>query len=140
MTLRLALYKGPPTDLAHKIAHWAVCTFTGSIYSHCELVINGVCWSASARDGGVRGKVIDLHSGRWDVIDLPEQLSEADALAWFKAHDGLRYDWAGVMRFAIPFLPLSVGRWFCSEACGAALGIGQAHKLTPRSLAQMFQP
>jgi len=140
MTVQLALYKGPAQDLAHKIAHWAVCVFTGSPYSHCELVINGVCWSASARDGGVRGKVIDLHSGRWDVIDLPDSFSEAAALAWFREHDGARYDWAGVMRFAVPFLPLSVGRWFCSEACAAALGIGQAHKLTPRSLAQMFQP
>ena len=46
----------------------------------------------------------------------------------------------GFVRIAIPFLPLSVGRWFCSEACGAALGIGQPHTLTPRSLAQMFQP
>ena len=138
--MKLALYKGPAQNWAHKIAHWAVCTFTGSPYSHCELVINGVCWSASARDGGVRGKVIDLASGRWDVVDLPAQLSQADALAWFRAHDGLRYDWAGVMRFALPFLPLCMVRWFCSEACGAALGLAQPHKLTPRTLAHMFLP
>ncbi len=144
MSLRLALYKGPPTDLAHKLAHWAVCTFNASPYSHCELVLDGVCWSASARDGapgkpdGVRGKVIDLTSGRWDVIDISGD--ESAALAWFKAHEGLRYDWAGVARFAVPFLKVSANRWFCSEACGAALGIGQPHTLTPRSLAQMFQP
>jgi len=136
--MKLALYKGPAQDLAHKIAHWAVCTFTGSDYSHCELVINGVCWSASARDGGVRGKVIDLHSGRWDVIDLPPQLDETAALAWFKDHDGLPYDWAGVMRFAIPFLPQRSKQWFCSEACAAAMGISRAHELTPETLAQMF--
>jgi hypothetical protein len=81
MTLRLALYKGPAQDLAHKIAHWAVCLFTGSPYSHCELVINGVCRSASARDGGVRGKVIDLHSGKWDVVELDEAFSAELAIA-----------------------------------------------------------
>lgn len=138
MTLRLALYKGPAQDLAHKIAHWAVCLFTGSPYSHCELVINGVCWSASARDGGVRGKVIDLHSGKWDVVELDEAFRASDAIAWFQSHAGEAYDWAGVMRFALPFLPQRSKQWFCSEACAAAMGISRAHELTPETLAQMF--
>ena len=29
-----------------------------SVFSHVELEINGVCYSASNRDGGVRSKVI----------------------------------------------------------------------------------
>jgi len=142
--MKLALYKGPPTDWQHKIAHWAVCTATGSIYSHCELVIGGVCWSASARDGapgkrnGVRGKVIDLASGRWDVIELPADLDEAAALAWFQAHNGSRYDWAGVFRFVLPLLPHRQDQWFCSEACGAALGIANPHELSPATLAERF--
>lgn len=118
--MKVALYKGPAKDWRHKVAHWAVCVATRSPYSHCELVIGGVCWSASARDGGVRGKVIDLQSGRWDVF--PIEGDEAAALAWFLAHKGQRYDWAGVARFALPFLPNSADRWFCSEALAAALG------------------
>lgn len=138
--MKLALYRGPAQDLAHKIAHWAVCTFTGSIYSHCEVVINGVCWSASARDGGVRGKKVDLNSGRWDVIDLPAQMDEAAAVAWFMEHDGAAYDWAGVLRFALPFLPQRRGQWFCSEACAAALGMPGAADLSPQNLMEVLCP
>lgn len=136
--LRLAFYKGPATDWTHKIAHWAVCLFTGSKYSHVELVINGVCWTSSARDGGVRGKVIDLHSGKWDVVELDEAFSAEQAISWFKAHEGEPYDWAGVMRFAIPFLPQRSKQWFCSEACAAALGMKNGHKVTPEILARVF--
>lgn len=130
--MKLALYKGPAQDIAHKIAHWAVCLFTGSPYSHCELVIGGVCWSASARDGGVRGKVIDLASGHWDLFEIHGD--EDLALEWFLAHDGARYDWAGVFRFALPFLPASRSRWFCSEACAAALLLPGARDLNPQQL------
>jgi hypothetical protein len=132
--MKLALYKGPAQDWRHKLAHWAVCTFTGSIYSHCELVIHGVCWSSSARDGGVRGKVIDLASGRWDVVDVHPSVDEARALAWFQAHAGQAYDWAGVLRFALPVLPRRADQWFCSEACAAATGIPCADDLQPHDL------
>lgn len=127
--MQVALYKGPAKDWRHKVAHWAVCVATRSPYSHCELVIGGVCWSASARDGGVRGKVIDLQSGRWDVF--PIEGDEAAALAWFRAHDGQRYDWAGVARFALPFLPNGSDRWFCSEALAAALGRPRPERSIP---------
>lgn len=129
--MKIALYKGPPTDLAHKLAHWAVCLFTGSPYSHCELVIGGICYSASARDGGVRAKAIDLNTGRWDVF--PIEGDEKAALNWFIAHQGQKYDWAGIARFAIPFLPHRSKQWFCSEACGAALGLDNPQDLTPAS-------
>lgn len=139
MTMQLALYKGPATGWSHKVAHVAVCLFSSlrvSLrrrrllwvpYSHSELVIFGVCWSASARDGapgkrsGVRRKAIDLSSGRWDVRDLPDWLDEAAAEAWFLEHEGLPYDWAGSFRLCLRWLPRRIGKWFCSEACGAAL-------------------
>lgn len=133
--MKLALYRGPASDLAHRIAHWAVCAFTGSPYSHCELVIDGVCWTSSTRDGGVRGKAIDLYSGRWDVIDLGAGYDAGAARAWFRAREGQRYDWAGVFRFALPFLPQRSRQWFCSEACAAALGLPRPHTFTPASLA-----
>lgn len=119
--MQIAFYKGPAQDWRHKLAHWAVCLFTRSNYSHCELVIDGICWSASARDGGVRRKVIDLKSGRWDVV--PIHGDRVGALAWFTAHEGEAYDWAGVFRFALPWLPNSDTRWYCSEACAAAIAL-----------------
>lgn len=130
--MQLALYKGPADDLAHKIGHAAVCLLTGSKYSHVELVINGICWTSSARDGGVRGKAIDLTSGRWDVHPITGD--EDRARAWFSAHNLENYDWAGVLRFALPFLPQRENQWFCSEACAAALGLPNPENYTPQSL------
>ena len=40
-------------------------------YSHCELVVDGVAYSSSLMDGGVRGKVIQFKPEHWDFIDLP---------------------------------------------------------------------
>lgn len=95
--MQLAFYKGPPTDAGHFFAHYGVCAVTFSKYSHCELVIGGLCYSSSARDGGVRSKRIDLTSGRWDVIDVGGDA--ARALEWFRAHEGKGYDWTGAARF-----------------------------------------
>lgn len=136
MRCQLAFYKGPPRhDLAHTLSHYAIRLWTWSRWSHAELVIDGVCYSSSPRDGGVRGKEIDLGSGRWDVLPLhldDERLE--DALAWFLTNAGDRYDWAGIARFVLPFLPHGRRRWFCFEAIGSALGMAGAHKLTANDL------
>ena len=136
--MQLALYKGPPTDnLAHKIGHAVTCWYTGSPYSHCELVINGLCHSSSARDGGVRAKRIDLTSGRWDVVNLPNftPLQESLAFLWFDAHLGDGYDWVGLFGVALPWRNEDPSRWFCSEAVASALGLHTPWRVTPANLA-----
>ena len=135
--LQLALYKGPATDKWHQLAHRAICWFTGSPYSHVELVINGVCCSASPRDGGVRFKRIDLTSGKWDV--LPINQPDHRAWDWFARHSGHAYDYAGVLRFVLPLLPSRRKQWFCSEAVAAALGLPNADLWTPGMLADYFK-
>lgn len=131
--MAVALYKGPPHDgWWHWICHYAVRIWTRSRWSHAELVIDGVCFSSSPRDGGVRSKVIDLSSGRWDVFQVAAD--EAQALRWFGEHVGNRYDWAGIWRFVVPFLPHARNRWFCFESVGSALGLAGAHKLHANDL------
>lgn len=136
MKVSLALYKGPPhDDWVHTLSHYGIRVWTWSKWSHGELVIDGVCWSASARDGGVRPKQIDLTSGRWDVFEL--DLSEDEvtrALAWFLLHEGDGYDYRNIGRFVAPFLGQDEDRWVCFEALGAALGMAGAHKLTANDL------
>ena len=136
MKTALAFYKGPPrNDWLHTISHYAIRLWTWSKYSHAELVIDGICYSSSTRDGGVRSKRIDLSSGRWDVVEMPlDRFREDDALSWFLINNGDKYDWAGVWRFVFPFLPQSEKRWFCFEAIGSALGMAGAHKLTANDL------
>lgn len=139
------MYKGPPKDVAHKVSHWFTCLWTRSIYSHCELVFDrtapgggSLCASASARDGGVRFKYIDLDSGHWDVYDLPKvPVTEHAARVWFyeKADARAGYDWFGLLWFVLPIKAFnSPRRWFCSEALAAALGLPKPHKWHPQKL------
>lgn len=116
----LAFYKGPAPTLTHKIAHHAVAWWTNSLYSHCELVVDGLCYSASARDNAVRSKNIDLTDGKWDLVPV-RNVDVAFAKDHYEKTKYHSYDWAGVGRFVIPKLPLSDTRWYCSEWCAAAL-------------------
>lgn len=129
--LQLALYKGPPKDdLLHKIGHSLTKLWTWSKYSHAEIVIRGRCYSSSSRDGGVRSKLIDLNSGKWDVFDITNDIVViSKALLWFKEHENDKYDYRNILRFVLPFVGHNKKEWVCYEACGEALGIPNSHKL-----------
>lgn len=132
--MQIAFYKarGNFYDLLVRIA-------TLSKYSHCELVIDGTCFSSSPRDNGVRKKKIDLNSADWDLIDLPEYLDKQQAINWFNQHIGQKYDWSGAIRSASLFGKNKQNRWFCSEAIAAALLLEQASKFTPALLYKYFK-
>lgn len=132
MAAAIALYKGPAKGLTRTLGHWAIRLWTWSRWSHAELVIDGVCYSSSMRDGGVRAKAIELDSGHWDV--LPIVCDEGRALVWFRQHQGQAYDWANIARFLLPFLPQRRDEWVCFEAVAAMLGLAGAHKLTANDL------
>lgn len=132
-TAYLAFYKGPAKDSFHKLSHQATCYWTKSKYSHVELVIDGMCYSASARDGGVRKKVIpNLNdSGRWDIFEV--KIDKEFALNLFKYAEGLGYDYLGVTKFVLPFIPESQTRWYCSEIVAAMMGTTNDNK-SPQDL------
>lgn len=133
--IQLALYKGPPSGVTHWAAHIAVCVGTISKYSHVELVIDGVCYSSSVRDGGVRSKRIDLDC-KWDVIEI--KCDAQRAINWFRAHEGEGYDWPGIARFALPVIHHRRKKWFCSEAVAAMIGLESPHKWSPGALARYY--
>ena len=151
--LHLASYKGPASGLLHQLSHWLIChlkprcwwPYLPALYSHNELVFStcedglSQCASSSARDGGVRVKWIDLNTGRWDVIPLPQYDDEQSLQAsyWFFRHAGEKYDYLGVAAFikTLSALVREVwNRWFCSEAIAAALGIKDPAKQSPQEL------
>lgn len=136
MTAALAMYKGPPTkDLVHQVSHKAITWWTESPWSHAELLLGDVCYSSSARDGGVRGKVIDLNSGRWDVFPLALNKGElAYAYNWYIEHSEDEYDWAGAARFVLPWLPHHVDQFFCFEAVAAMLQLPEAYNMDGNKL------
>lgn len=141
----LALYKGKadikrPRDIIKRIADAAVRRATKSRYSHCEIAVQdnqraGVfsCYSSSARDGGVRKKVMALPPERWDLIELPPEAAEK-AARFYRITEGCRYDFFGVLAFVLPFVKHGPGSWFCSEWCARALDYPQPCRHSPESL------
>lgn len=130
----LAMYKGPGDKLRYKIFHYAVCYFTKSRYSHCELIIDGIAYSSSARDGGVRKKVIDNlnESNHWDLFNLPN-IDRDSALAIFSLREGKGYDYLGIIRYLLPFLSSSSNRDYCSEIVSMMAGLEEYEK-TPEDV------
>lgn len=126
----LALYKGPGIfPGSHLIRFW-----TKSRYSHCELVVGEQCFSSSLMDGGVRQKVIDLTSDKWDLIPLP-WANAADVLLHFNRTKHQPYDWWGLIGSQI-FNRRSedAGAAFCSEWCAEALGLPDPETYSPQTL------
>lgn len=129
MSVQLALRKHDARLTAQAIQWW-----THSSYSHCELVVEGLCYSSSAMDGGVRCKAIELDPAKWDVIDLP--WADADRIkAYFAETDHLRYGWPSLATSQLFNLNRPIkGAMFCSEWCGAALGLPAPSSLNPHTL------
>lgn len=133
--VKLALYKKPGTWL-NKVIRWR----TQSPYSHCELVVGGLCYSSSGRDHGVRAKAIDLAAGGWDVIEIP-WASEADVLAFYAETEDSDYDYLGaILGRATDLAVQDRFSWFCSEWCAAAIGFADPWRFTPADLAAALAP
>lgn len=140
----LALYKGKKEGRGLKVRwarfrDWLVRTVTRSPYSHCEIAVTVhpktlyTCYSASARDGGVRCKVMALPAEKWDLIPLPESCIQS-AVGLYARTQGARYDWSGAIGTVLK-TPPSRGRWFCSEWCAQAFGLIKPWRYSPQKLA-----
>ena len=66
MSVFLALYKGKG-NWVNSIIRWR----NQSIYSHCELIVDGWMYSSTVHDGGVRCKLQSyLREEDWDIIPV----------------------------------------------------------------------
>jgi hypothetical protein len=130
--MQLAMYKGPPNGWKLQLAHRLICLKTKSIYSHCEILIDGVGYSSSNRDGGVRAKPTDLSTKHWDLFNV--HADQDQVLQFFSRTKGQPYDTLGELHFALGFLAQDPDRWFCSEWCAAALGVGDPWTYSPQGL------
>lgn len=131
----LALYNKPG-----RWTNRAIRLRTGSVYSHCELVVDGMCFSSSGRDRGVRSKVIDLADGGWDLIEIPWASKEV-VLSLFSRTQGCSYDYVGCILGAGLGVHLQdERRWMCSEWCAAGLGLSEPWRFTPADLGAAMSP
>lgn len=134
MTVKLALYKGKGT-----IANTAIRQWTSSQYSHCELVVDGWCYSSSVMDRGVRRKLIDLDSGNWDVIELPWADPEY-VRDYFDRTDDQSYGWGALITSQLLNLGISGSKsQFCSEWCANALQVPNASAYSPHTLLELCE-
>lgn len=143
----LGLYKGPTDDFLHTISHWVTCAVLTirdmklTKYSHTEIFVDSTAYSSSVRDGGVRSKSINMYSGKWDYIDITDDLGKDGltlAMSIFKQKEGREYDWFGALGFGIPFLKQDKNKEYCFEINAEMLGLQKPHKYTPNKLIQLF--
>lgn len=125
--VKLALYKGKrPLDLMGALIRW----WTDSPYSHCEVVVDGLWYSSSIRDGGVRVTNISEDLEHWDFIELPEYMGKR-VLSYFADTVDEPYGWKDlILRQVFNKRGNSVGA-FCSEWCAAALGFSNPETYSP---------
>lgn len=133
--VQLALFKGKG-QIANMFIRW----WTGSQYSHCELVIDGQCYSSSIMDKGVRRKKVgggidEISLGdKWDLIDLPF-VEASDVIEYFKETDGYKYGWINLITSQM--FNRNIGKdktTFCSQWCAEAMCLPVAVSLSPATL------
>ena len=121
----------------HDVGGRLICWWTRSPYSHVEIVINGVCYSSSLRDGGVRKKTIDLDKPHWRVIPI-EWRNETDAWREFAKRNGKPYGWMDLITQHVLRLPVDDPGLLCSELCALMLGLPEstARGMSPGALVE----
>ncbi len=125
----LASYRG-----SGRVSDRVIKLVTRSNFSHCELIApDGLAWSSSGRDGGVRVKKISWQMGHWDFVGIP--WAPADTFERLERLIGCRYDFAGlVLSQLLNIRRHDPQKWFCSEFCGYGLGLSRPHELSPGAL------
>lgn len=112
-----------------------ICAVTRSKFSHVELVFsNGLSWSSSTRDGGVRQANI-RYTDHWVSIPCPTVSEKL-----FLQEKGNQYDYIGLLGTVIKTsIFSSKHKWFCSEIIAEALGLENSWKYTPEDLYQLYK-
>ena len=133
MKTELALYKGKG-----QIGNAAIRLWTRSPHSHCELVVDGMAYSSSVMDGGVRAKRIAFNPENWDFVALPDEFAPR-ILAHYQATRGADYGWRDLLLSQV----LNTGRdedgaAFCSEWCAAAVGLPNPTTYNPKTLGELL--
>lgn len=128
--VKLALYRGPGHTLLERTTHTLTCAVVSvrkrrwETHSHAELVIDGVAYSASLRDRGVRAKEIDFGDS-WDIY--PVHLNDAhidESLELFTVLQLQGYDVDGALAWALPCtFAQNDKKMFCFELVATMLGI-----------------
>lgn len=114
--ISVAFFKGDKKVFHHRFIRW----WTGSIYSHAELLLDKETWvSISPFLYSKVGARIKTHydESDWDFIHFSISDIQLHALKDFISETtGDGYDWIGMLLSQIgPFMVKGRGRWYCSQ-------------------------
>jgi len=123
-----------------------IAAWTHGPFSHVELRFSdGMCFSSSFRDKGVRFKNIDIKPERWEILQLNIRDEQEQLLReWASKHIGKKYDFLGIFGFVIGTRIQNKKKWYCSEVCAATLKSCMpvygyiSHKVSPNKLAKLL--
>jgi hypothetical protein len=125
MRTELWFYSGPPRLFDRLIRLW-----TGSRFSHVELVVDNIAYGADAWEGKVRTKFVNtFNPEHWDVVPV----ALVKDRTWINAQVGKKYDWLGIFGFFMPFRVQDKRRWYCSEFCAELTGV-ETRPISPQKL------
>ena len=79
-----------------------------------------------------------LPADKWDLIPIRDAETHEKVWALYQTTQGAKYDYIGALGVVLPVRQVAQ-RWFCSEWCAKALGLGQPEKYSPQALADLFQ-
>lgn|GEM_PF-915317 len=127
--IRVAFFKGNKKSVMHRFIRW----YTGSPYSHAELVlIDGTTWVSISPfySSKLEAQVHPIiNKEEWDFIDLnlswrtpvrQYQLSQLNKFIDMTL--GSKYDWAGmILSHLSPYVIKHKKKWYCSEWIAHAL-------------------
>lgn len=128
--MKIHFYRARNGKLGDKIVGIA------SIFSHVELEIDGVYYSSSNRDGGVRSKTIDTSNPKkWVSFQLKNNIDKSICLKYFETVEGQKYDWLNIFFSQIIKLNIqSKNKQICSEFIANCLNLKDAYKYSPEAL------
>lgn len=127
--MKVAFYKGK-TRLFNKLVRW----WTRGPYSHVEIVFSdGLSYSSSYIDGGVRSKRIRFDERLWDFVQLDDQLDESTIRMRAEKMIGSGFDVMGLFGFIMRRVSHSKNRLFCSEFVMRCLGYSDPWRFDPNT-------
>ena len=123
--MKIHFYKNTKTTVIDKfIYHWQkILKFKYPQYTHVEIEIDGVFYTSSFRDKGVRKARIKYKPENWDYIEI--DISEEDKIKikeFFDKHMTDKYDISNIIFNKILGLGTDdPSNWICSEICARAI-------------------
>ena len=133
MAVKIAMYIGKG-----KIGNAVIRSWTDEQESHCELVVEGLAYSSSLMDNGVRKKYIDFDSGNWYLVEIPWATSE-QVIEHYEKTKNNKYGWWSLVTSQVLNRNKDESRAdFCSEWCARALGLPSPNTYSPGTLAKMI--